>query len=192
MNLAEQPTADRIAIIDALIARLPDYLASDALFLPVMAEHGGRHDPVSLTLGVLLDALDALAAVAPSDARALRLAHDVVRRGLPNRNGTAQLAVELGGVSVRSERSRGPQLVIERAGDGWHEAARQRTRAAQLLDELGRIGVSPQPATQASLSAADAAARPNTVTAPFAGRPLDAERFPAERFWWLWRRPAGD
>ncbi len=192
MNLAEQPTADRIAIIGALIARLPDYLASDALFLPVMAEHGGRHDPVSLTLGVLLDALDALAAVAPSDARAL---DDQLRAAAALRPDAyaAKLHRELrSAVAVWKATADDVVREPERAGDGWHEAARQRTRAAQLLDELGRIGVSPQQATQASLSAADAAARPNTVTAPFAGRPLDAERFPAERFWWLWRRPAGD
>ncbi|MCC7018974.1 MAG: hypothetical protein IT332_04430 [Ardenticatenales bacterium] len=192
MNLADQPTADRIAIIGVLIERLPDYLATDALFLPVMAEHGGRHDPISLTLGVLLDALDALAAAAPPEARALEVRLHAAAALHPDAY-AAKLHRELRS-AVAVWKATADDLVREpeRGGDGWHEAARQRTRAAQILVELERIGVAPQPAAQASLSAADAAARPNTVPAPFAGRPLDAGRFPVERFWWLWRRPAAD
>lgn len=192
MIIPDQPVPDRIAIIGALVDRLPDYLASDALYLPVMAEHDGRQHAVSLTLGVLLDALDDLAAAAPSDALALAARLHAAAALRPDAYAT-KLKHELRSAAAIWQAA-ADDLVRdpERAGDGWHEGVRQRTRAAQLLAELGRIGAVPAVSTQASLAKSDAAARAHSVAAPFAGRPADAARFPVDEHWWLWRRPSGD
>ncbi|MEO8082366.1 MAG: hypothetical protein ABI780_00945 [Ardenticatenales bacterium] len=192
MNLADQPAADQAAIIGALIDRLPDYLASDGLFLPVLAEHGGQRDSVTLTLGVLLDALDGLSAVNAAAAAPLisRLHEVAAQRGAAYAD---KLRHELRS-AVAVWRSAADDLAHEpeRADDVWRDAARQRTRAAQLLDELARVGAAVDAAAQATLASADAAAKPRTVPAAFAGAKGDAARFPAESHWWLWRRPESD
>lgn len=192
MNIADQPVADRAAIIGALIDRLPAYLATDGLFQPGVAEGVGRWDNVTLTLGVLLDALGALAAADAAAAAPLtaRL-HAAAERHAPAY--AQKLRRELRS-AVAVWRSAVDDLVREpeRAGDVWHDAARQRTRAAQLLDELARVGAAPDAEANAALAAADAAARPLTTPTGFAGSKADAARFPAERWWWLWRRPEAD
>lgn len=192
MNLPDQPVADRVAIIGAMVDRLADYLATDSLYLPVMAENGGRRDAVTLTLGVVLDALDALAADAPGDAAPLVARFHKAAAQQPAAYAD-KLRHELrSAVAVWRATADDLAREPERADDGWGEAARQRTRAAQLMSEIGRVGAAHDAAAETALAAADAVARARTVAAPFGGRPEAAGRFGRDAYWWLWRRPPSD
>lgn len=191
MTITDRPPAERAAIVRALLARLDDYLATDSLYLPVLVETGGRREPATLTLGIVLDAVDSLDAEAPALAAPLRGELDALvalRRGayVDKLQRELRSAVALWRAAA-DDLDRDPGRDVE----GWRDAARQRTRAAELAAELERLGTAPAPATAQALAAADATIRAHTVPGSGPARGADAARWPAERAWWLWRAPRG-
>ena len=46
---------DQLTILAALLDQMPAYLASDAVFRPVMVQEGGLHQTATLTIGNVLD-----------------------------------------------------------------------------------------------------------------------------------------
>lgn len=191
MTITDRPADERATIVRAMLARLDDYLAADSLFLPVLIEAGGRREPATLTLGIVLDAIDSLDAEVPALAAELRGVLDA--QVGPHRDGYLdKLQRELrSAVALWRAAADDLEREPEREGDGWRDAIRQRTRAAELVAELARRGATPPSATAQALAAADATVRAHTVPGPGPARRADATRWPAERAWWLWRAPRG-
>lgn len=190
MTVTDRPASERPAVVRALLARLDDYLAGAGLYLPVFVDVAGRREAGTLTLGVVLDAIDAVAHDDPEAGRALRADLDAAvgahRAAYLDKLGRElRSAVSLWRAAA-DDLARDP----ERAGESWVEAARQRTRAAELVAEHARTGAAAPAPQLAALAAADDVVRAHTVPGPFALRAADAERWPADRAWWLWRRPS--
>jgi len=183
-----------LTIVEAVAADLKPYLLSDALYWPLHTSHPGRTPLPNGTLGamlMLLHQLDCLrASLSPDQAYRLEQA-------------TSRAEAELGHWAAQAEakaslearaRARAwhtyaaeAETTPDQAADDYPQQARGRTILALL--QVRFSGVFRGASFTGQVTLADQRLREITWPAPFVLDPALEPAYPAEHYWWLYRRP---